>query len=62
MKALLSSHGVVTVDDIGVITRVSDKKLIIEQARQWPTYFCRLFPVSVRSFIRSYRFIRSTRP
>ena len=55
MKALLFSHGVTTVEDIGMITRVSDKKLIIEQARQWPIYFCRLFPVNVRSCIRSNR-------
>lgn len=43
----LASRGVVTLDDIGFISQSSAKKTIIEQARQWPTYFCRFFPVSV---------------
>ena len=49
----LASHGVVVVGDIDLINKLSAKKSVIEQARQWPTYFCRFFPVSVRKFHRS---------
>jgi hypothetical protein len=46
----LASHGVAVIDDINLINKISSKKAIIEQARQWPTYFCRFFPVSVYLF------------
>ena len=45
----LASCGVAVLEDIGLINQSSTKRTIIEQARQWPTYFCRLFPVSVWS-------------
>jgi hypothetical protein len=43
----LASLGVAVLSDINLINKLSSKKAIIEQARQWPTYFCRFFPVSV---------------
>ncbi|CAF4333028.1 unnamed protein product, partial [Adineta steineri] len=46
MKTFLSSHGVAVMGDIDLINKLSAKKAIIEQARQWPTYFCRFFPIS----------------
>ncbi|CAF4054726.1 unnamed protein product, partial [Rotaria magnacalcarata] len=46
MKIFLSSHGVATISDINLIKALPAKKDIIEQARQWPIYFCRLFPIS----------------
>ncbi|CAF3339033.1 unnamed protein product [Rotaria socialis] len=46
MKIFLSSHGVATISDINLIKTLSAKKDIIEQARQWSIYFCRLFPIS----------------
>ncbi|CAF4729667.1 unnamed protein product [Rotaria sp. Silwood1] len=46
MKTFLSSHGVATIGDINLIKTSSAKKDIIEQARQWPIYFCRLFPIT----------------
>jgi hypothetical protein len=42
--------GVGVIDDIHLINKLSSKKNIIEQARQWATYFCRFFPVSVCLF------------
>ncbi|CAF1240131.1 unnamed protein product [Adineta ricciae] len=50
MKTYLSSHGVVVVGDIDLINKLSAKKSVIEQARQWPTYFCRFFPVSMPKY------------
>ncbi|CAF5217500.1 unnamed protein product, partial [Rotaria magnacalcarata] len=32
------------------INKLAIKKAIIEQARQWATYFCRFFPVSIPKF------------
>ncbi|UJR10303.1 hypothetical protein I4U23_014509 [Adineta vaga] len=46
MKTFLSSHSVVTIGDINLIKTSLTKKAIIEQARQWSLYFCRLFPIS----------------
>lgn len=46
-----ASRGVSVLEDIATINQLSVKKKIIEQARQWPTYFCRLFPVTVRASI-----------
>lgn len=43
----LASHGVAVLSDINLINKVASKKKIIEQARQWPNYFCRFFPISV---------------
>ena len=43
----LASHGVVTISDMDLIKTSLTKKAIIEQARQWSLYFCRLFPISV---------------
>ena len=45
----LASHGVAAIGDANSISQLSAKRSIVEQARQWPTYFCRFFPVSVRS-------------
>jgi len=45
--SILASHGVASCDDVNLITKLSAKKAIIEQARQWPNYFSRFFPVSV---------------
>ncbi|CAF3546374.1 unnamed protein product [Rotaria sordida] len=50
MKIFLSSHGVATIGDINLINILSAKKDIIEQARQWPIYFCRLFPITTIKF------------
>ncbi|CAF1426007.1 unnamed protein product [Adineta ricciae] len=50
MKTYLSSHRVVVVSDIDLINKLSAKKSVIEQARQWPTYFCRFFPVSMPKY------------
>ncbi|CAF0977130.1 unnamed protein product [Adineta steineri] len=47
MKIFLSTHGIVTIGDINLIEILSTKKTIIEQARQWSIYFCRLFPISI---------------
>ncbi|CAF4602738.1 unnamed protein product [Rotaria sp. Silwood1] len=47
MKTFLSSHGVGVIGDINLINKLSIKKSIIEQARQWATYFCRFYPVSI---------------
>ncbi|CAF4300514.1 unnamed protein product, partial [Adineta steineri] len=47
MKIFLSTHGIVTIGDINLIKILSTKKTIIEQARQWSIYFCRLFPISI---------------
>ncbi|CAM4880089.1 unnamed protein product [Rotaria socialis] len=50
MKTFLSSHDVRVIDDINLINKLAIKKAIIEQARQWATYFCRFFPVSIPKF------------
>ncbi|CAF3639551.1 unnamed protein product [Adineta steineri] len=50
MKTFLSSHGVAVMGDIDLINKLSAKKAIIEQARQWPTYFCRFFPISIPKY------------
>jgi hypothetical protein len=47
----LASHGVAVMNDIGLINKFSAKKSIIDQARQWPTYFSRFFPISVCLFL-----------
>ncbi|CAF1437052.1 unnamed protein product, partial [Didymodactylos carnosus] len=46
MKALLATNGVTSISDMDVIKKLSTKKSIVEQAKQWQTYFCRLFPIS----------------
>lgn len=42
----LASHGVLSIANIKLINRISLKKDIIDQARQWSIYFCRFFPIS----------------
>jgi hypothetical protein len=51
--SFLASHGVPNITDINLINTLSIKKTIIEQARQWSIYFCRLFPISLISKTRS---------
>lgn len=46
----LASHGVRAEEDANLINKLMTKKAIIDQARQWLTYFCRFFPVSVCLF------------
>lgn len=43
----LASQGVAVLSDMNLINKLSSKKKIIEQARQWPNYFSRFFPISV---------------
>ncbi|CAF1023237.1 unnamed protein product [Rotaria sordida] len=50
MKTFLTSHGVGVIGDINLINKLSIKKSIIEQARQWATYFCRFYPVSIPKY------------
>ena len=45
----LASHGVSSIVNVHLIKSLTIKKEIIEQARQWSIYFCRLFPVSLAS-------------
>ena len=45
----LASHGVSSIVNLHLIKTLAIKKDIIEQARQWSIYFCRLFPISLPS-------------
>ena len=47
----LASHGVFNMTDIHLINEKTIKKEIVEQARQWLLYFCRLFPIESNDYL-----------
>ena len=44
----IASRGVVTLEDFGFLSiSYQQRKRLLNKHVKWPTYFCRLFPVSV---------------
>ncbi|KAL8573674.1 hypothetical protein ACOMHN_007227 [Nucella lapillus] len=57
MKSMLEGYGVNKTNYLTKELNVQVKKIIVDTAKEWPTYFCRLFPVAGDSHYEGVRYL-----
>lgn len=57
MRGMLESHGINAGNYLTGTFKPQVKRIIVDTAREWPTYFCRLFPVASSGHLAGIHYV-----